>query len=71
METMSLVPGHLTTAEAAVILEKDPSTVCRYVRRRLLPAKRLGCNILIPEAAVRKFQPPKVGNPNFRCVKHG
>ena len=63
---MSLVPGHLTVAEVAIILDKDESTVCRYVRKKHLPAKRLGRNILIPQKAVDEFEPPKVGNPNFR-----
>lgn len=63
---MSLVPGHLTTAEASVILRCDPATVCRYVRLKLLPHKRLGKNILIPEQAVLNFDAPKAGNPNLQ-----
>jgi excisionase family DNA binding protein len=66
MSTMSLVPNHLTTTEAAVILACDTSTVCRYVRKRLLPHKRLGNNILIPEKAVAEFEKPLPGNPHFR-----
>jgi excisionase family DNA binding protein len=63
---MSIVPGHLTTVEASVILQCDPATVCRYVRQNRLPHKRLGRNILIPEQAVETFEPPKAGNPNLQ-----
>lgn len=66
---MSLVPGHLTVAEVAIILDKDESTVCRYVRNQHLPHKKLGRNILIPQKAVENFEPPKVGNPNFNGRK--
>jgi len=64
---MSLVPGHLTVAEAAIVLDKDESTVCRYVRKRYLPHKRLGRNILIPQKALDEFEPPQPGNPAFKA----
>lgn len=63
---MSLVPHHLTTFEAASILKCGHSTICRYVRQNKLPHKKLGNNILIPEQAVRKFERPAPGNPQFK-----
>lgn len=66
MSTVSLFPGLLTSYEAASFLGRSHSQVCRYVRLNLLPAKRVGNNILIDESALRKFNPPPRGNPNFR-----
>jgi excisionase family DNA binding protein len=66
MSTMSQFPGFLTTAEVAGILHRDPATICRYVRRKHLKARRAGRTILIPEQELDGFVPPPAGNPKFR-----
>jgi excisionase family DNA binding protein len=62
----STIPGYYTAAEAAKVLRRTHSIVCRWVRMGLLPAKRAGKTILIQQGDVHDFTPPPVGNPNFR-----
>lgn len=66
---MSAFAGYVTPREAAVLINKSHGQVCRYVRMALLPAKRVGQNILIPEKALKDFDPPPPGNPNFQKKK--
>ena len=62
---MSITSPYLTVAEVAERLGRDPSTVCRYIRRGLLPAElRAGVYFLRP-GVVRRFKCPLPGNPNF------
>jgi hypothetical protein len=66
MSTTSTVPGYYTTAEAAGILDRDVSQVCRYVKAGLLNAIDLGNRLLIEQAEVHGFTHPLRGNPQFR-----
>jgi excisionase family DNA binding protein len=48
---------YLTTKEAAAELEVSPSTVVRWVRDGLIPAKRFGQRIIkIPRIEIEKLQ---------------
>jgi excisionase family DNA binding protein len=63
---MSQVPGYCTAKEAAGIIGKSHTQLCKYVRDGLLPAIRVGKSLLINEERLRDFVPPPMGNPNFR-----
>jgi len=65
MSNSSRLPDYYTIREAAAILDRDVSQICRYVRAGLLPAVDLGHQWVIRQADVRKFTPPPRGNPNF------
>ena len=65
----STVPGYYTIEEAVPIIGRSHSQICRYVRDGLLPAKDLGHQLLVEQAAVHEFQPPPRGNPTFRKPK--
>ena len=60
------IPDYYTTREAATILGRDVSQICRYIRRGDLPAIDLGHQRLIRRTDVRRFRLPLRGNPNFR-----
>jgi excisionase family DNA binding protein len=62
---MSAIQGMLTVYEAAEIIGVSHAQVTRYVRQELLPAKRVGQNILIDEQDARDFQRPPRGNPKL------
>jgi excisionase family DNA binding protein len=62
----SPIPGYYTVEDAVLVLHRSHSMVCRYVRDGLLPAKRIGTQILIEQSLVHKFTPPLRGNPQFR-----
>ena len=62
---MSQIQGMLTVYEAAEIIGVSHAQVTRYVRKELLPAKRVGQNILIDEQDARGFQRPPRGNPKL------
>lgn len=68
MSIMGLT-GYYTPIEAAIVLGKSRTQVCKYVRDGLLPAARVGKNILIEQAKVHSFTPPPRGNPLFRRRK--
>lgn len=63
---MSAIPGFYTVYEAAEILGRSHSQVCRYIRQGLLPARDLGGQRLLEQSAVHNFTPPPRGNPEFR-----
>ena len=69
MSTTHAIPGYYTVREAAAILDRDVSQICRYIRRGDLPAIDLGHQRLIRRTDVRRFRLPLRGNPNFR--RHG
>lgn len=62
---MSAITGFLTPAEAAEVIGVSYEQVTRYVNNELLPAQRVGRQMLIPEKAVKAFKRPPKGNPNF------
>jgi len=64
--TINTVPGYYTVEEAASFLEREVSTICRYIRQGLLPAHDLGHQWLILAADLHAFVPPLAGNPEFR-----
>jgi len=64
--SMASIPGYYTIPEAAEILQKDRSQVCRYIQAGLLKAFDLGHQKLIEQSAVHTFTPPLRGNPTFR-----
>lgn len=66
MSMASIIPGYYTTAEAAAVLNRDVSQVCRYTKAGLLKAINLGNRLLIEQAEVHGFTPPLRGNPQFR-----
>ncbi len=68
-EIMTTIPGYYTIQEAADVLGKSRSMVCRYVTQELLPAKNLGNQMLIEQSEVHTFVPPPRGNPAFRKDK--
>lgn len=63
---MSAISGFLTPSEAAAIIGVSYEQVTRYVNQELLPAERIGRQMLIPEKAVKAFKRPPKGNPNFQ-----
>lgn len=65
----SPIPGYYTVDDAVGVLNRSHSMVCRYVRDGLLPAKRIGTQILSEQSAVHRFTLPLRGNPTFRRQK--
>lgn len=65
----STLPGYYTIQEAAAVLQRDPSQVWKYVRDKLLVAKKFGRQWAIEQAAVHDFVPPPRGNPAFQQRK--
>lgn len=63
---MAEIAGYLTPYEVADLLGVSHSQVTRYVASELLPSVRVGRSILIPEKAVKSFERPPRGNPEFR-----
>ena len=57
----------LTTKEAAVLLNCDPSTINRYVRKgKLSPAQRVGAKLFFEKEVIGRFKRPLITkNPNF------
>jgi excisionase family DNA binding protein len=66
MSDMSTIPGFYTVHEAAVVIQRSHSQVCRYIKKGDLPAKRIGREILVPIEEAKKFKTPPMGNPNFQ-----
>lgn len=66
---MAQIPGYYTLSEAATVIDRTPVMVSRYIRKGYLPAKKIGTQYLLEQAAVHKFTPPPRGNPNFRRKK--
>jgi excisionase family DNA binding protein len=66
MSTMSQIPGYCTAKEAANVIGKSHTQVCKYVRDGLLPSIRVGKSLLIETEKLESFTPPPRGNPNFR-----
>ena len=63
---MSEIAGFYTVAEAAVVIGRSHSTVCRYIRQGLLEAKHIGQQKLIEQSVAHSFLPPLPGNPLLR-----
>jgi len=63
---MSTIPGYYTVYEAIPVINRSHGQICRYIRTGLLPAKKLGHQLLIEQSAAHAFEPPPRGNPNFR-----
>lgn len=63
---MSAFPGFLTTYEAAEQLGVSHAQVTRYIKDDLLDAQKQGNQWFIRASSVKKFKPPKRGNPNFQ-----
>lgn len=63
----------LTVKEAAKALGKDVTTIHRYIRKGLLPARReatpFGPVYFLDAEAVARFTPPALGNPNIAQVR--
>ncbi len=61
----------LTTKEAAVLLNCDPSTINKYVRKgKLLPAQRIGIKLFFEKEVIKSLKKPlTTKNPNFN--RHG
>jgi excisionase family DNA binding protein len=57
------IEGFVTVKEAAKIIGRDGSTICRYIRAGKLPAVSIGKTWLIRDEDVHKFTPPEMGNP--------
>lgn len=66
---MSAIPGYCTPTEAAVIIGRSYTQVCKYVRDGLLPSIRVGKSVLIEHDKVQTFSPPLRGNPMLRNRK--
>lgn len=66
MVMASVLPGYYTIREAVPIIGRSHGMICRYIRDGLIPAKRIGVQILIEQSAAHEFIPPPRGNPNFR-----
>ena len=66
---MSTIPGFYTVHEAAVVLQRDHSTICRYVRDGKIPAKRIGREMLLDQKIVKQFVLPEPGNPALKKQK--
>ena len=62
---MSQIPGYMTVIEAARLIERSHAQVTRYIKAGLISYKTVGTQYLIPEQAVKSFECPKRGNPNF------
>jgi excisionase family DNA binding protein len=60
---VSAISGLMTLSEAAKALNVSHSLVARYVRENRLPAIDLGCQKLVPEAAVKAFDRRPPGRP--------
>ena len=64
MSTMSTIPGYVTPGEAAGIIGRSHSSICRYVRDKLFSdVIHVGPQVLIAEKEVLRFEPPPRGNP--------
>ena len=66
---MAAIPGFYTVEEAARILGKSHSQVCRYIRHGLIAARTIGKSKLIEQADIHEFTPPPRGNPMLRWRK--
>lgn len=57
----------LTTKEAAVLLNCDPSTINKYVRKgKLRPAQRIGIKLFFEKKVIKSLKKPlTTKNPNF------
>lgn len=62
---MAAIPGFYTVDEAARVIGKSHSQVCRYIRHGLLAAVTIGKSKLVEQAKVHEFIPPPRGNPSF------
>lgn len=60
------IPGYYTVPQAAEILDKSSSQVCRYIQNGHLKAVKVGNYNLIEQAEVHNFIPPPRGNPNLQ-----
>ncbi len=69
MNDMAAIPGFYTVDEAARIIGKSHSQVCRYIRHGLLSARTVGKSKLLQQADVHEFTPPPRGNPLLRQRK--
>jgi len=69
MNDMAAIPGFYTVDEAARIIGKSHSQVCRYIRHGLLSARTIGKSKLLQQADVHGFTPPPRGNPLLRQRK--
>lgn len=61
----SQIAGYYTVHEAVQVIGRSHSMICRYVRDGLLPAKRIGSQLLIEQSEAHKFTPRPRGNPGF------
>lgn len=59
--TRPLTHDYCTADEAARMLGVHPSQVTRYVRKRQLPAQRIGRQVLLLRRDVERFQRPGQG----------
>ena len=60
----------LTVKQAAKVLDRKPDNVRHYIRSGQLPYTRMiGPQYMLDPADVKAFEPPTVGNPNFRKKK--
>ena len=66
MSTVSEIAGFYTVSEAAVVIGRSHSTVCRYIRQGILKAKHVGQQKLVEQSAAHAFSPPLPGNPLLR-----
>ncbi len=66
---MAAIPGFYTVEEAAGILGKSHSQVCRYIRKGLIAARTIGKSKLLEQAEVHQFTPPPRGNPHLQRHK--
>jgi excisionase family DNA binding protein len=67
---MSAIPGFYTVHEAAAVLQRSHSQVCRYIRNGQLSARRIGRELLIGYDDVKNFTPPPIGNPLLLSRSH-
>jgi hypothetical protein len=63
------IDEYITAQEAARILRRELSALTRYVRQGFLKPVWKGGVRLFLRSEVERFQPPPVGNPNFRRRK--
>ena len=69
MPIVSPILGYITPMQAARLLKRNHSTICRYVRNGLLKSVRVPATIWLREEDVRTFKCPPRGNPMFRKSK--
>lgn len=55
--------GHATISQAADVLGRDQSNVRRWIAAGHLPTITHNGRMLIPESALREFNPPRRGRP--------